>query len=54
MQGQATAEHHTNSLKCLAGFRIVESDPPQMCQIVLFGVEAIQGDALIGDDAGPT
>ena len=37
--------------KCLAGFGVLETDAPQMSGIILFGIEAIQGDGLVADHA---
>ena len=37
--------------QCLAGFRVFETDAPQQLGVGLRGVEAVQCDALIADDA---
>ena len=46
-QGGVVGQEHQR----LAGFRVFESDAPQLLGIVLRNVEAVQCDALIADDS---
>ena len=47
-QGGVVGQEHQR----LAGFRIFETDAPQLFGVVLRDVEAVHRDALVADDAG--
>ena len=46
-QGGVVGQEH----QCLAGFRVFETDAPQLLGVILRDVEAIQRDTLVADDA---
>src|SRR3990167_4941426 len=47
-QRKVVGEKH----QCLAGLEFFEADAAQMLRIVMSGIEAIECDGLVADDAG--